>query len=219
MKRVCVFVVLHGLAVLAAARGSRADSFNVSLNTSSLSGTQALIFEFTDGDGVVDNSVALTNFSLGGGSVAGSADYLGTTGVSGDIGSGIDMDDGSLSIALFSQNFNPGATLSFLLTTTNNYAGGSPDGFVMAICDTGLDTCYSDDPDGADLVLPLNGAALVPASFTLTGASAQGLPAPVVTTPSSGTVPEPSGVLLLGAGIFALAIFQRKRRSPNALVG
>src|SRR5215469_6858950 len=112
MKRVCTFVVLVGLALLAAARASKADSFNVSLDTSSLTGTQTLAFELTDGDGVVDNSITLTNFSLGGGSVAAPADYLGSTGVSGDIASGVSMDDSSLSIAIFTQQFNPGSSLS-----------------------------------------------------------------------------------------------------------
>jgi uncharacterized repeat protein (TIGR02543 family) len=64
MKRVCTFVALIGLAVVAAARAAEADSFDVSLNTSSLSGTQVLVFELTDGDGVIDNSVSLTDFSL-----------------------------------------------------------------------------------------------------------------------------------------------------------
>lgn len=203
MKRLCTFVVLVGLAVLAPARGSRADSFDVSLNTSSLSGTQVLVFEFTDGDGTIDNSVSLTDFSLGGGSVAAPADYLGTTGVSGDISTGIAMDDSSLSIAIFTQEFDPGSSLSFLLTTTNSFAGGAPDGFVMAVCDTSFD-CYSDNPDGADLELGLTGAPLTPASFTTTGASAQGLPAPVVTTPSSGTVPEPPSLALLVAGLLPI---------------
>jgi hypothetical protein len=218
MKRVCTFVALIGLAVLAAGRESKATSFDVSLNTSSLSGTQVLVFELTDGDGVIDNSVSLTNFSLGGGSVAAPADYLGSTGVSGDITTGINMDDSSLSIALFTQEFNPGSSLSFLLTTTNNFAGGAPDGFVMAVCDTSFD-CYSDNPDGADLELGLNGVPLTPASFLLTEASAQGLPAPVVTTSSSTSMPEPSGALLLGAGMLSLAIFRRKRRAANALAG
>lgn len=213
MKRICIFVVIAGIALLAPTRSSKADSFNVSLNTSSLSGTQTLVFELTDGDGAIDNSVSLTDFSLDGGSVAAPADYLGSTGASGDITTGIAMDDSSLSTAIFTQEFNPGMALSFLLTTTNNLEGVAPDGFVMAVCDTSFD-CYSDNPDGADLELGLNGAPLTPTSFLLTGASAQGLPAPVVTTASSGTVPEPSSLALLAVGL--LPIFGYRPRAHKA---
>ena len=38
-------------------------TFNVSLNTSSISGTTGqVVFELIDGDGVVDNSLSLANF-------------------------------------------------------------------------------------------------------------------------------------------------------------
>lgn len=214
MKRFFSLIAVSGLLLVASTRVAKADTFDVSLNTSSLSGTWALAFEFIDGDGVADNNLTLTGFSLGGGSVAAPADYLGTTGVSGDITSGISMDD-SGGLALFTQDFNPGSTLSFVLTTTNNFAGVTPDGFSMLLCDVGLDTCYSDDPDGALLELGLDGTALSPLSFTTNGASPLGLPAPVVTEGSSGSVPEPSSLLLLGAGMLALGCGGHFLRRPR----
>jgi PEP-CTERM motif len=206
LNRVMRFVrcVTVTAVLLAAAATARADSFDVSLNTTSLSGPQILAFGFTDGDGVADNNVTLSGFGFGGGNAVGSPDYEGTTGVSGDLGSTINMND-PVFTALFTQQFDPGSSISFLLNITNNFAGVTPDAFAMYVCDTSLN-CYSDDTNTqAMLVLDLTGTPLSPSSFTLNGASAQGLPAPVVTVASgTSTVPEPSSLLLLLGGVVAL---------------
>jgi len=213
------FGLLGVFAMLLLAAGStRADSFDVSLNTSSLSGTQALVFVLADGDGSVDNTVTLSGFSFGGGSATGSADYLGSTGVSGDLTSGITINDSSLAFAVFTQDFNPGSVLSFVLTTTNNFSssGFAPDGFEMQLCDPTLTTCYSDSADGTLLNVPLTGSPLSPSSFTLNTANAQGLPAPVVTPVST---PEPGSLVLLAAGLLGLLfVVQRRPRSGSAAV-
>jgi hypothetical protein len=206
MNRVMRFVKFVTLTsvLLAAAASARADSFDVSLNTASLSSAQILAFGLTDGDGVADNNVTLSGFAFGGGSAVGSPDYQGTTGVSGDLGSMINMNDSGFS-ALFTQQFDAGSSISFLLNITNNFAGGTPDAFAMYVCDTSLN-CYSDDINTqAMLVLNLTGATLSPSSFILNAASAQGLPAPVVTVASgTSTVPEPSSLILFLGGIVAL---------------
>lgn len=176
-------------------------TFNVSLNTSSISGTTGqVVFELIDGDGVVNNSLSLANFDFGGGSIAGAPDYVGTSGVSGDLSSSISMDD-SGGFAAFTQPLTFGASFSFQLTTTNNFSGSpAPDAFSMALCAPDFSACFSDDQaSGLLLQLDLTGGTLSPASFTVNGASAQGLPAPVVTFAT--TAPEPSTGLL-----FALAL-------------
>jgi hypothetical protein len=103
------------------------------------------------------------------------------------------------------------------MTTTNAFAGGIPDGLAMYLCNATLSSCYSDDSSTtAMLVLGLAGTPLTPSSFTLNAATAQGLPAPVVTaaTGSGGTTaPEPPAVLLLGLGVLALAFWSRKRQA------
>jgi hypothetical protein len=61
VNRMLHIIALASLAVVLAAVSARADggTVNVTLNTSSLSGTQTVIFGINDGDGSADNSVAL----------------------------------------------------------------------------------------------------------------------------------------------------------------
>lgn len=218
MTRVATFVALAVLLLTAAAMSAKADSsFDVSLNTSSLSGTQMLAFGLVSGGGGVDNTVTLSDFAFGGGSAVPPASDLGTGGVSGDLSGTITMDDSSPNLTvLFAEEFDPGSSLSFLLNTTNNFAGTTPDAFAMYVCDTSFN-CYSDDTSTAMLILNLTGAALAPSSFDLFGASGEvdgvDLPAPVVTTASgSGATPEPSTLLLLSAALLALIACSRAKR-------
>jgi hypothetical protein len=207
VNRMLQIIALASLAVVLAAVSARADggTVNVSLNTSSLSGTQTIIFGITDGDGVADNSVALSDFNFGGGSAEGSPSYIGS-GVAGDLSSVIAMDDSGFS-ALFEQQLNVGSSLSFVLSTTDSFAGGTPDAFAMYLCDATVSTCYSDDAlSGAMLILNLTGGTVTPSSFILNGASDQNLPAPVV---SGVRAAEPTSLLLLGLVLLGLMNWKR----------
>jgi len=204
------------LSLMSAA--ASADQFAVSLDTSSLSGIQTLGFALTDGgDQAGNNSATLSSFAFDSGSaVANTEDCTlgGTfagTGCSGNLGSAVTLSD-SLD-AFFTQQFNPGAWLSFTLTITNDFAGGStPDQLAMYVCDAGMGMCYSNDlATAAMLTLDLTGGALSPSSFTTNAASAQDLPAPLVTS-----VPEPASLLLLAAGLIGVvSIGSGERRARS----
>jgi hypothetical protein len=210
MEAKCVLKGAVVASLFFAAATARADAmFNVSLDTSSVAAmTEQVVFELIDGDGIIDNSVLLSNFGLGGGTVAGIPDYLGTTGVTGDLSSSIAMND-SGGMALFTQLLTFGSSLSFLFTTSNSFSGnGAPDAFSMALYAPDFRACWSNDQTSCVLLqLNLTGATLNPTLFTLNGASNQGLPAPVVTL--AGTVPEPATLPLLA--IAGLVAFLRSR--------
>jgi len=191
---------------------AHAGSFQVTLDTSGLSGPQTLGFGLTNFDGS-SNTVTLSDFDFDSGSaVAGSEDCtLGGTfsglGCSGDLTSGVVLTDLDPVAAFFTQQFNPGASLSFVLTATNNFGGGIPDQFSMFLCDAAMSACYSDDASGALLLLDLVGGTLSPASFVAFGATDPSVASPAVTA-----VPEPATLLLVAGGLLGTAL-QRRRRS------
>ena len=204
-------------AVLWAAAPADASSFLVTVDTSSLAGTQTLGFGLTNSDGA-SNTVSLSNFDFGGGSaVTASQDctFGGTfsgLGCSGDLSTTVTLEDLDL-VAFFTQQFNPGTSLSFMLTATNNFVGSVPDQFAMFLCDVTVTTCYSDDSStGAMLLLDLVGGTLSPSSFGVFGASDQELPAPVVT---SAAVPEPATLLLVSGGLIGGLLRRRPNRSRS----
>lgn len=217
MKRIFPIITAAIIAALLPAAG-RADVFDVSLNTSALAGTtQTLAFGLIDSDGS-NNTVSLTGFDFGGGSaLSGTQDctlggFLTGAGCSGDLTDGVTLTD-LASEVFFDQEFTVGSSLSFEMTTTNDYAGGIPDGFSMYLCNATITSCYSDDPSTAMLILGLSGGTLTPSSFMLYGDSALDppLPAPVVTT----TTPEASSatLLLLVLGFLAVGGNWRRKRS------
>lgn len=229
-------ILLMALTIaLAAACAARADTFNITLDTSTLSGPQIMAFGLTDGDGAADNSASLSSVAFGGGgAIAGTADCtlggsLTGAGCSGDLDSGVALNDSyvltaSDYTAIFTQEFNPGTSVSFNVDVTDNFAGGAPDTFEVYVCDLSFD-CYSDDPSTALVILNMDGTSLTPASFETFAASAQGLGVPAVGSgPGSGTgngegtpMPEPSSLLLLVVGLLGLAgiALRTKRVVPS----
>lgn len=212
MKRMLRPMILT-MSVLTFSATAHAAPFTITLDTSSLSGTQTVMFGLTDFD-TSSNMVVLSDFVFGGGSaVTGSADctFGGTfsgLGCSGDLTSGVVLQDLDPPATFFTQQFEPGAAFSFVLNTTNNFTGPTPDQFALYVCDASGSTCYSDDAASAALLLlDLAGSTLSPASFVTFGASGEGLPAPVITA----AVPEPGMLLLFAIGAASAALRRRHR--------
>ena len=134
-KRILTLATLT-VALLLVAAAARADSFRVTLDTSPLSGPRRSRSGSRTST-AASNTVALADFSFDGGSaIAGSEDctFGGTfsgLGCSGDLTGGVTLEDLDPTAAFFTQQFNPGSSLSFVLTATNNSGGGVPDQFAM----------------------------------------------------------------------------------------
>jgi hypothetical protein len=218
MKRLLRHSTALMVLLLAAVPASAAPML-ITLDTSPLVGTQTVVFGLLNFNGA-SNSLSLSDFSFDGGAeMAGTQDCtFGATfsgaGCSGDLTGGVNLEDVDPTGAFFTQRFTPGASLSFVLTATNNFAGGTPDSFAMFVCDSDVTTCYSDNAAiGALLLLDLTGGTLSPSNFVTYGATLQGLDPPVVTPfeePSE--VPEPATLLLLGSTLTAVVARAKRRR-------
>lgn len=190
---------------------ARADSYNVTINTSPLVGSSSgpfqilVALEDANGNGDGNNVATISDFSAGAGSVG----ALSTGGgVSGSLAGSLtftDSDPSGLNYAM--GDFTPGTTISFTFSMTsstdsNPSATGFPgDEFLFFILDgTGnpITTTDNSTPDTFFLAIVQGSSGLSAQGFNIPGA------APTVV--SSTSVPEPSTILLLAAGILALGL-------------
>jgi hypothetical protein len=208
-----MFRLILSTLIATAAFGS-----TISIDTASLEGNPnapfTLDFQFTDGGGAgADNTITLSDFNLGGGSLTLVSSSPGVTIDSGPFG--IEMTDSSFfGDAEFT--FVPGPTLSFNLSATSNADAGTPDVFALAILDSGFnDLPTTNQNNGIALVeydFPTtdpSGAAQLILSGTVANSDGVTIPAPSVVS----STPEPAGLFWI---LTALPILLRLRRSRNA---
>jgi hypothetical protein len=197
--------MLLGLALLCVSIPAYAVPITISVDTTALAGTSAqLAFDFIDGDGP-SNSVTVTGFSTDG--VLGAASATG--GVSGTLPGVVTLTDTDFFNELLT-GLVLGTTLSFTFDTTAN-AGSSPDQFSVFLLDAGGSASLfpTIDPTGADALLAFD----IDAAGTLALFNAvDGRVLVTQTGPSvPTTVPEPTTLMLVGAGAVMVASRLRRR--------
>jgi hypothetical protein len=218
---------LLGFVLLAGGSSARADlAWTVNLDTSQLannySGPYGIDFELLGGNG---NTVTLSNFAFGSGG-AGPGAAFATAGASGDLGSGVVLNDSANFLVDFNQQFTPGSTLSFTVDTTvvTPPSGGFPDTFSMVIF-YGYDptTGYNPsggpvppvipttDPTGSNTFLTVNING--PGSTTAVGYPSADGSISITVTPTT-AVPEPSSAITMLFGALGLAGALKWRSRP-----
>lgn len=205
LLRRCLGVSALTFALGCSNGGAGASVFNVSMNTSGLSGTQGLlVFDFVDG-GPPDNLAHLGNLS--GDGTPGTATGFGS--VTGGNPWSFGALFGELQIA-----YTFGSVLSFSFSTTDDSPeGGSfPDSFQFFILDaTGSDFLVTtSDPTGS------NALFLDSIGIGADGVSVYALDQEDVTIQVA-AVPEPNSPALLGIALAALAFRLRRAVADSRL--
>jgi hypothetical protein len=184
---------------------AEAATYQVSIDTSSLSGTAAnLAFDLTDSDAGVSTTVTISGFATNG--TVGAVDAgLTTGGVSGSLPGTVTLTDTDFFNSLV-QAITLGSALSFTLDMTTASSGGVPDAFAFSILDAAGAASLVDTDLDADvlLVLEANGTS----GGNLAAAADTTPSVPVSATPAA-AVPLPATALLLAAG--AALVASRRR--------
>lgn len=208
------------LTIVFATRLLLADVIDqVTLNTAPLignsSGPFTLDFQLVEGNGIGDsnNTVTLSDFSFGGGSV--------TTPPSSSTG-GVKVASSPFIITLKETSFyddveflfTPEGTLSFEVDATTNIDTVAPDTFTFALFNNSLSPIPTTNPNGFDsfweLDLPTTGGGTQTiSSGTDTTQTSINIAAPAV-MPQVSTVPEPSSFVLLATAMLAGIFLQRR---------
>jgi hypothetical protein len=131
--------------------------FDVTMDTSALNGTSAsLVFDFIDGDTVVNNSVTISDF-------AGDGQYDPTAAMTfGDVTGALNTSAVLGDSSGFSELLQPivlGDSLAFMLTLSNQFSGvDPPDRLTLFLLDqSGLFPLYAtSDPTGSDALLAID---------------------------------------------------------------
>jgi PEP-CTERM motif len=226
--RTLKLALLLGASTALAATAAHAQTYLVTINTSTLSSAAlsgdapfGLEFQMNYGGGSAGNSATVSNFNFGGGSATPGTTFVtnsqgGAGTATGSLASQVTISDNAANpFNLFSQNFTPGSTVSFNVTLTDNGPfGQTPDGFVVAL---------DEGPDGFEIPTTQDGASndgVALAEFDLRAGSVTvdtyaGANNPDLGGDFSGVtvsvqaVPEPSSWLL---GLGACAMFAGLRR-------
>ncbi|MFN7938082.1 MAG: NF038129 family PEP-CTERM protein [Bryobacteraceae bacterium] len=203
---------MHGLLTACAllAGAAQAAQFGVTVNVPNLSNDNlALVFQLTNSNAAA-NTATISNFQFTNAAVNGALTFQG--GGSGSIAGGVVINDTS-NPNLATIPFQPSAStamVTFNVNLTENFTGpGVGDFFGMNLLQNGT-PLDSNDPNGLDLFL----AAAIGANG-VSPVGYEGLRGISVTVgdpfPETGSVPEPSTMLLMGAGLAVAGALKARR--------
>ncbi len=204
-------VLIAGLFFISGLQSAYADGISgtVTIDTSSLgqAGSSEIIFSMTNSNvpTSVTNTAVLSNFAFGAGGSGGAVDALNTFG---NVTAGLNLADGATMISDqfttdFAGFFTAGSQISFSLNlSTNVLTGGIPDNLSIYVVDPNGNPISTSDPTGFDSLLSINIDSTNPTIATYSDA---------VTTTGLVATPEPSSLLLLGAGLFAFIVILKVR--------
>lgn len=179
-----------------------AYALSFTFDTSALAGTTATLdFSLFDGDLAANNAVTISNFS-GGGLISADCSVSCSSTASGYV-----IDD-SFMFGQLLQTLTLGTSLSFELTPTANFAGGTPDRMVFWLLDSSNFSLIDTNLDLPSDAIPYEDALLV-IDFGAGG----------VTVQQAGTqIPEPDTLLLMLLGL-SLMLIGKLRLSAFVLKG
>ncbi len=204
------FAILVALAASSPVAGANTiyqiafESFDFS---SATGGPYYLDFQFT---GTGGNTVGISGFDFGGGSATpGTSTTIDDA--SGDLTSSVTLTDVNFFYNEFYQQFTPGTSLSFVVDLTD-LDSTPPDGFAFSILDNSLFSIPTTDPADTLVTVDLGSSPTINLFETETGSGE-----PVIG--SATLLPEPSTLVLLGAGMIGVAsLLLRKRLLGGALL-
>jgi len=215
IRTAILFLILAGL--------SFGDTLTLNTTPLETSGTGpfTIDFQFDSSDMAVSNTVTLSDFMFGGGSLnttpsSQSGDItLGTSPFSVTLGNSSFYNDVQFS-------FTPGTSLSFDVASTSNAEPATPDTFTFAIFDGSTNEIPTDNPNFFDsffeLDLPGGGSPMDTILSASSGYSVS-IAAPTYTSGTSGggggmiATPEPSTLTLLGLAGAVILGLRRKRHA------
>ena len=191
------------------------------LDTSSLIGNPnapfTLDLSFTDGAGTGDgnNTITLSNFALGAGSLTESS-----------ISGGFTVNASPFRIALKDSSFFndvqftfvPDAMFSFQLDATSNPDSGTPDTFTLAILDKDLNNIPTMNPNNGIAFVEADLPTTNPANGTQVILSGTAANSDDVAIPTPTGIPEPSTFVPISMGFWAVCALRGKQQGRNGTV-
>ena len=155
--------------------------------------------------------MAIGSFDFGGGSAGGPA--VGSGGASGNLVTGITLNDASSFFNELYQQFTPGNTLSFAVTMTTNVTP-TPDAFSVAILNGNILNIPTTGLGDSLVLVNITKSPLTSVDVqTFRGANPPGGPDYSGVTVLA--LPEPASLLLLGMGFVAAAGYLKRRKSAQ----